>query len=287
VHPGRSVANPAAPILWITHCRAMTSYVFEEAGRRERARLELLESFFGPYTTQFLTDAGRIGPGLRCLDVGAGAGGVAAWMAAKVGPSGHVVALDLDTRFLPVDPPANLEVRGQNIVDDPVEPDAYDLIHARCLLEHLPARTKVLEKLIAALKPGGRIVVSDVDFASVPVAAAYFRPASAQPLYVKGFAAVEQVFRAVGADPDFGRKLVGALADHGLAGVGGAFNAPFVAGGTEYDWIRLTMEAIQVPLAKFGLLSPAEVEELAAVTFDPDSRYVPIPIASAWGTRPA
>jgi SAM-dependent methyltransferase len=265
----------------------MTNYVFEQAGRRERARLELLESFFRPYTTQFLTDAGRIGPGLRCLDVGAGAGGVAAWLCAQVGDSGQVVALDHDTRFLPEHPPANMEVRRQNIVDDPLETDAYDLIHARCLLEHLPSRDKVLAKLIGALKPGGRIVLSDVDFAAVPAVSPYFRPVGAQALYERGYVAVGQVFRSVGADTEFGRKLMPALFDHGLVDIGGSMNAPFVAGGGEYDWIQLTMEAIRVPLTRAGLLSEADIDAMNEITASPGARYVPIPIGSAWGTRPA
>lgn len=153
--------------------------------------------------------ASPAGPGIRCLDVGAGAGGVAAWLSAQVGDSGHVVALDLDTRFLPSSPPAN---RG---------------------------------KLIGALKPGGRIVLSDVGFAAVPAVSPYFLPAGAQALYERGNVAVGQVFRSVGADTAYGRKLMPALFDHGLVGVGSSTNAPFVAGGGEYDWIRLTMEAIR------------------------------------------
>ena len=41
-----------------------------------------------------------LGPGWRCLEVGAGSGSVARWLAAKVGPEGSVLATDIDTRWV-------------------------------------------------------------------------------------------------------------------------------------------------------------------------------------------
>ena len=41
-----------------------------------------------------------MGPGTRCLEVGAGGGSVAFWLAEQVGQSGVVVATDLETDFL-------------------------------------------------------------------------------------------------------------------------------------------------------------------------------------------
>jgi SAM-dependent methyltransferase len=197
-----------------------------------------------------------------------------------------VTAIDLETRFLPDPPPANLEVRRQDIVDDPLETGAYDLIHARCLLEHLPSRDKVLGKLVDALKPGGRIVLADVDFAAAPAAVAYFHPAGKAPLHERGFAAVGAVFRSAGADPDYGRKLIPALFDHGLTDIGGALSGPIVAGGGTPDWIRMTLTALREPIVRAGLLTTAEIDEICAITADPDCRYVPVPLATAWGTRP-
>jgi hypothetical protein len=57
----------------------------------ERERLAVLTRIADPITTRCLTD---LGPGWRCLDVGAGDGSVARWLA------GRVVATDLNPRFL-------------------------------------------------------------------------------------------------------------------------------------------------------------------------------------------
>ena len=51
-----------------------------------------------------------IAPGWHCLEVGAGHGGMARWLAATVGDQGRVMATDIDTRFL-VDMPTNVIVR--------------------------------------------------------------------------------------------------------------------------------------------------------------------------------
>ena len=53
----------------------------------ERERLALLTELADPITTRRLTDLG-VGPGWRCLDVGAGDGSVARWLAGRVGPEG-------------------------------------------------------------------------------------------------------------------------------------------------------------------------------------------------------
>jgi len=49
-----------------------------------------------------------------------------------------------------------MEIRRHNIVSDPLPDAAFDLIHARLVLIHIPEREKVLARLVAALKPGGR-----------------------------------------------------------------------------------------------------------------------------------
>jgi len=87
-----------------------------------------------------------------------------------VGATGQVVATDLDVRALGELTGDNLEVRRHNIVNDELEEEAYDLVHARLFLEHLPERDGVLEKLMRALRPGGWIVLESVDYgASVPI----------------------------------------------------------------------------------------------------------------------
>jgi ubiquinone/menaquinone biosynthesis C-methylase UbiE len=100
--------------------------------------------------------------------VGGGSGTIAAWLAARVGPAGHVLVTDLDPRFLDGSKVSNLEVRRHNIVTDTLPEAAFNLIHARLVLVHLPEREKVLAGLVAALKPGGWIIDEEFDSVSLP-----------------------------------------------------------------------------------------------------------------------
>src|SRR4051812_14227124 len=96
----------------------MDTYVFDQAWTKERERLTALESLFDASSRRLLADLG-VGAGWRCLEVGAGAGGIARWLADRVGDTGRVVATDLDTRFL--DGSGNLDVRTHDVVTDDLD----------------------------------------------------------------------------------------------------------------------------------------------------------------------
>jgi SAM-dependent methyltransferase len=197
-----------------------------------------------------------------------------------------VLATDLDTRFVDAQGRANLDVLTHDVVTDQLAADAFDLIHARAVLEHIPARDDVLRTLVSALKPGGRLLVEDVDFAA-PTAAAlarYFSPpgvtAAAERLYL----AVAAVFGAVGAEASYGRRLPTALVDAGLANVGAEVHAPVITGGTE-NWTRGTIEQLADRLVSTGLTTPADIELFLATTAQPATFYLPPLMVSAWGER--
>ena len=86
------------------------TYLLDNAGADAPARLTALAAMFDSGTIRHLEDRG-VRPGWHCLEVGGGAGSIAAWLAARVGPTGRVLATDVDPRFLErIDLP-NLEVR--------------------------------------------------------------------------------------------------------------------------------------------------------------------------------
>jgi hypothetical protein len=60
----------------------------------------------------------RIRPGMRCLEVGAGGGGIAYWLADRVAPGGSVLATDIQTQHLR--PRPGLEIRVHDITVDPL-----------------------------------------------------------------------------------------------------------------------------------------------------------------------
>jgi SAM-dependent methyltransferase len=130
-----------------------------EAVPSERERLRMLERSADPTTIAAFERVG-VGPGWRCLEVGAGAGSIAGWLADRAGPA-NVVATDLDTEFLAELAGRGVRVLRHNVATDPPPGDAFDLIHTRHLLVHLPQRHQILVRLASWLRPGGWLVVED------------------------------------------------------------------------------------------------------------------------------
>ena len=118
---------------------------------------------------KLLLDRIGVREGWRCLDAGAGAGAVTRMLADRVGMTGSVLATDLDTRLLEGLASEIVEVRRHNVLEDPLPQGAFDLVHARCLLMHLPSRLQVLNRLRGAVRSGGWIAILDKDFTEMDV----------------------------------------------------------------------------------------------------------------------
>jgi chemotaxis methyl-accepting protein methylase len=72
------------------------------------------------------------------------------------------VATDLDLQRLG-DLPGQVEVRRHDITRDELESAAYDLVHCRFVLQHLAEPVVALDKMAAAVAPGGWLVVEEGD----------------------------------------------------------------------------------------------------------------------------
>lgn len=270
----------------MTDVTSPSTYVFDHSWQRERDRMLAIESLLDPSTRRILADRG-VRPGWHCLEVGCGAGGVATWLAEQVGRRGRVVAIDLDTRYVDASGHGNLELRRQNVVGGELEQDAFHLAHARAVIEHIPQRGNALERMIASLRPGGWLVIEDVDFGG-PMgagAARYVYPPAYEDVFARIFHAVQIVFEAAGAEASLGPRLPGMLHEAGLVDVGGEMRAPVVQGGSE-QWVRGTAEQLSPRLVETGLVSDEEIQAFLAMAADPASHYVPPFMVAAWGRKP-
>jgi len=211
----------------------VTNYLLDHAWAGERERLDGLGVVFDPGTIGHLEHIG-VGPGWRCLEVGGGSGTVARWLCEQAGPTGRVVATDLDTGILTSLGIPGLEVRQHDIVQDDLEEGAFDLVHSRLVLEHLPERDVALARMARALAPGGWLLVESFQLTPMTVAsagpAARLRWASvALPAL---FRAVLLAMRPAGLDGRLGHRLPAELARLGLVDVGAEGRAVFVQGGS-------------------------------------------------------
>jgi 2-polyprenyl-3-methyl-5-hydroxy-6-metoxy-1,4-benzoquinol methylase len=266
----------------------MSTYMFDQTWQQERQRLASLEVLFDDTSQRHLTRRG-LQPGWRCLEVGCGGGSLALWLADQVGPTGSVLATDLDTRFIQQHGRANLEVRTRNLVTDPLEADTFDLAHAWAVLEHIPRREQALANLVAAVRPGGWVVVEDVDVGgpALPALVQHVLPREQAPLYERMLRAIAMLYTHVGGAADLGARLPMTLIQAGLGDVAAEVHAQLLRGGRQPTWVSLTFEQVQPRLVGAGLLDRSEVDGLLRLFMDPDFGYPTPFMVTAWGQRPA
>jgi SAM-dependent methyltransferase len=153
------------------------------------------------------------------LDVGSGLGQLTVAMARVVGPGARVVGVERDPRQL-AEAIRRARSQGENGHMDLREGDAlalplcpeewgtFDVAHARFLLEHVADPLAVVQGMVRAVRPGGRVVLEDDDHAVIRL---WPEPA--------GFATIWQAYvrtyDRLGNDPYIGRRLVALLHEAG------------------------------------------------------------------------
>lgn len=191
----------------------MPEYVFDNKAPETTNRFGALEELYDSNSIRHLSTVVRAG--MRCLDIGAGSGSIASWMSDQVGPEGQVLATDINIRFLKTLDRPNLEVQLHDIVNDPLEADAFDVVHTRLVLVHLPERERGVGRMLAALKPGGWLVLEEFDSLSMKPDSTKFQP----EVLLKTLDAMWANMASRGANVSFGRSLFPLLQGLGLVDV--------------------------------------------------------------------
>jgi 2-polyprenyl-3-methyl-5-hydroxy-6-metoxy-1,4-benzoquinol methylase len=250
----------------------------------ELGRLRLLEARYNPRTFRRLSMFGPLA-GARCLEVGAGAGSVARWLAAQAGPAGQVVATDTDPRFLADAEKTGVQVRRHDILADPPEPGRYDLAHCRALLLHLADPQQAVRNMAAAVRPGGWLLIEDADYVSL-VAANPAHPRAAR--FDQIVRKLQAFFAASGAfDPFLGRSLPSLITAAGLAEAGSEAIACYRQGGSgEAELLRRSLERMNPMVLSNGVVGQKELEAVSAATADPSFSFLDALSVAAWGRVP-
>lgn len=264
------------------------SYVIE-GGEAGKARLALIARVLQPTTAQLFARLG-LRAGMQALDVGCGGGVVALELARFAGPGGLVVGLDADAAMVALaqqDAAAagthNIAFRRADALELD-EPSTYDLVYARFLLTHLAEPQRALAGMLRAARPGGLVVVEDIDLTG-----SFCYPP--HPAFQRQHELYTQVIRHSGGDPAIGLRLTDLLLQAGLDDVDLHVVQPVYRQGEGKRLFEITLERVTGALVAAELASAAEVAatlaELAALAARPDT-IIGLPrIFQVWGRRSA
>jgi 2-polyprenyl-3-methyl-5-hydroxy-6-metoxy-1,4-benzoquinol methylase len=253
-------------------------YVFDQGREGERERLAVIERYLDGHSIARLEAVG-LAAGWRCLDVGAGGGSLTRWICRRVGREGSVLAVDLDPRFLEEIEEPNLEVRRLDLLTDELPRDAFDLVHARYVLEHVPERETVLRRLVRTLRPGGVIVVTDAG--GVPP-----RPVAPSEVFDRVLAAFAAVVGARGWCFEWAPTAAEHLRELGLEDVGGESFRRYETDPRE-GVRRLTADTLVVlrdALVAAGS-EASDIDATLAMLRDPKCAMLGFETWTAWGRR--
>ncbi|MCE9666795.1 methyltransferase domain-containing protein [Myxococcus stipitatus] len=255
----------------------------------EEGRRLLAQEGASGYVRSVLVATG-LQPGARALDAGCGPGGISETMAELVGPAGAVVGLDLNEERLreararnahrPWVRFAQADVRRTGLPDASV-----DYVWSQYVFEYLPDRPVALAELMRVTRPGGRVVVSDIDglgFQNWPF-----------PEHLRvGTQRIVDALATRGFDLHVGRKLFSEFRSAGLQDVR-VHLLPYylVAGAADErlmkDWeIRFAaLEPVAAPA--FGGHAPYQehCREFLRMLADPDGFKYAVTLVTE-GTRP-
>jgi SAM-dependent methyltransferase len=259
-------------------------YAFDNDDRAATDRHRYLSAMLDEFTFGRLADLGDL-TGRRCLELGAGGGSVAAWLATRAGPTGQVTATDINTRHLR--PDQGYRVLRHNLVTEPLPDGPWDVIHARLLLIHLPERHEVLSRLAHALAPGGALLIEEFDTAVAAPLLHTDEPELAELFEIYHRLLVERILPAAGNDPTWARRVHTRMLTAGLVDVDTVVHARSWPGGTAGALlVAANLAQVREDLLAAGM-TPRQLDRLDRLVRSPGAVVRGHFTYSTCGRRPA
>ena len=174
-------------------------------------------------------------------------------MAAQiVGNTGTVTAIDFDDQIISLNRRealengiSNLHYKAMSIYDIEFR-DEYDAAYCRFLLSHLTDPRKAMEKLVASVKPGGRIIAEDVHFSGHFC----YPPNTGFEQYVHLYSLAA---KKRGHNPEIGSELVALFRNAGIEEIGFDVIQPAFTTGNGKWMAYITMDKIKEALENTGV----------------------------------
>ena len=240
----------------------------------ELERLQLQSRVWEPAGRELLSKV-EGGSAARVLDVGCGALGWLRILSEWVGPSGQVVGTDIDESlldagrsFLDAEGISNVELLVDDLFESRLEPQSFDLVHARYVIAPLGRGREQLASHRRLVRPGGSLVLEEWDLGSWH----FNPPATAAERLIR---LLSDIFAALGGEA--GRGLPELL--HGIGIEDPEIDAHVVALEPGHPYLRLPLQ-FSVALES-RLLETVSEDELASLRREAESELAE---PRRWGT---
>lgn len=213
-----STASPSAP-----------SYSFDNNDVEATDRHNYLGEMLDGVTKDRLSGLGDL-TGKHFLEFGAGGGSIARWMAEQAGPTGRVLATDINPRH--IRPHPGVTVLKHDLINEPVPTGPWDVIHGRLVLLHIAEREEIVVRLCESLAPGGVLFLEEwaTEFRKLVLEAPNEESRALIDRYQELL--VEKVLPPKGNDPTWATRVNSAMAAAGLTDVDTTITARSWRGGT-------------------------------------------------------
>jgi len=266
-----------------------TDVYYLATGNAGAKRLALLEEVYGPDAARIMLSIG-IPRGGHIADLGCGTGNSLRWFAERVGKEGEVTGVDLSAEQLAIAKASadsaghrNIRLVEASVYETGLPRGAFDVVHCRFVLCHLARPMDALREMVALARPGGLVIVFDVDIGglfSVPETKAYAR---ARDLFLARTA-------SRGADGRLGLKLPRMFLEAGLGPPETALVHPiYLRGERKRLWEYSLLEAGAYTVEK-GLCTQTELDalaaDLAAIAADETIAVAQATMPVTWARKP-
>ena len=234
-------------------------------GRSEEEYQRLTEqaAFLRPLTERLFRKAG-IGPGMRVLDVGSGAGDVAFLVSELVGPTGEVVGMDLDGNALEKarERAKLLNISNVTFVEGDVRnaelSGEFDAAVGRLILLYFADPLDGLSTIVRRIKKGGIVAFHEMDMNKDYNGLSY----PVESIWNETAQTILQTFSGAGMHLRMGRLLMKTFLDAGLSFP--SLTEEAIAGGgavfSGYSWMANTLRNVAPLTEKLGIATVAELE---------------------------
>lgn len=229
-------------------------------GKEGYDRLKILSNILETSTSKLFKRLG-VAPGMRALDVGCGSGDVTMLLAGCVKETGKVEGWDIDEYCLDA---ARAESKKRGLeqieyrkidINDFQGESKFDVVYARFLLSHLPDTAKVIQSLRDNVRPGGLLILEDVDFKGHFCFPDYDAFKDYVYLYTK-------LIKLKGGNANIGISLPRKLMDAHFTHVGQKVNNLCAMTGNIKLMAGLTLESIGDSLIENNLITEYELKDL-------------------------